>query len=323
MLYTQDNTINNLYFYKIQQFDTLYSIATKVLGSADKFYLIALYNNLEPPYIVPSTVPKQIKAQGSGYFYRTSISGDITIPLGTVVYAPADEFTPFVRKYQTLETVSLTGQDLQVDVEIVAVDYGEKYNVVENKITMVDFPTHPELKFTNPEPILNAKDRKVKHPGEYLIIPANLITDFDIRELQPADEFYDYSVLGADIRLTDGDIVPSEDSDIGSADIDTVSGLDNIKQALIYKLITPKGSLRGHPEYGSLLSYLLGNFSGNYLAEMIKVETIRTLLTDPRVSEVKFVTVSIKSNTAEIDFGITLIGSNQIIQDNLIIKRPS
>ena len=326
MLYTQDNTKNNLYFYRIKQFDTIYSIATNVLESADKFYIIALYNNLEPPYIVSETTPTQIKAQGQGKFLRKSISGDITIPVGTIIYANADSFTPYIRQYETLTATELTGSNIETAlIDIIAVDYGEKYNILENKIENVADPLatqHPELSFINPEPILNAKDKKLKKPGEYLVIPANQISNFNIKELQPANTFYDLSVLGADIQLLDGDILPSAEYTVASADIKTVQGVDNIKQALVHKLITYKGSLRGHPEYGSILPYLIGSFSGSYLSAMAKVETTRTLLTDPRVTEVESVNILQRSNYIEIDFTVKVIGNETHISDNLVFQQP-
>lgn len=58
-----------------------------------------------------------------------------------------------------------------------------------------------------------------------------------------ADDF-----LGTDIRLTTGDLVPHP-----AGDVETVTGLECLRQDLALRLTTPIGSLRWDPSFGTRL----------------------------------------------------------------------
>ena len=313
---------SDILLYKIQGNDTLQSIAERITGAVSNFKYLAIFNNIEPPYIVQDRDTINIKAHGTGKFMRDWIGSDIIIPAGTIVFAPADEFTHYIRKYKTLSDTQLTGNMTETEeIEIEAIDYGEKYNVVEYKITGIEgFDSYPELHFINTVPLLNAQYYRVLEPGEYLLIPKSLIKNYVSSLLTPAQDFIDYSVLGSDILLVDGDIIGTEDPNYKSSDIATVAGVLNIKQALTHKLMTAKGSLELHPDYGSLLPWLIGYYNGPDLPEMIRVETTRTLLTDPRVSEVNYVNVKQENNYITIDYGVYLVGSTELVSDNLVFS---
>ncbi|UQT00069.1 hypothetical protein NGDEOPKE_00120 [Enterococcus phage vB_OCPT_Carl] len=70
----------------------------------------------------------------------------------------------------------------------------------------------------------------------------------------------------------------------GHGDLKIASGADNIKQATISRLMTAKGSLMLHPEYGSDLHLMFGKTTIEQM-KIISIEVCDTVLKDTRVAE--------------------------------------
>lgn len=84
----------------------------------------------------------------------------------------------------------------------------------------------------------------------------------------------------------------------GNADgsIKLARGLDNLRQALIIKLKTPKGSLPLHPDFGSDLMNLTGLPKTSTTLTKIEIEVESTLDSDFRVDEVRSVNAEFRDN---------------------------
>lgn len=140
--------------------------------------------------------------------------------------------------------------------------------------------------------------------GDKLIIPIqrDLLEDINPNTLSKRDQEFILSIaLGRDLDMT------TESKDInkygtsneilelrgnGNGDIATVWGVENVKQATITRLCTPKGSLILHPEYGSELYNLFGKATIEQM-QLIAVEIIRTVLMDTRITSCTLRTHSI------------------------------
>lgn len=116
------------------------------------------------------------------------------------------------------------------------------------------------------------------------------------------EQVYD-TILGMDIKLepsldttlsyATGELV----SDKRTSDIDRVIGLDNLKQSLILRLLTPYGSLLRHPDYGSSIPDMLGQPLNTDTADLLAVEIKRCISTDSRVQKVSaFVNIDDEDN---------------------------
>lgn len=92
--------------------------------------------------------------------------------------------------------------------------------------------------------------------------------------------------------------------------VKTVKGLDNLRQALFVRLITPKGSYVGHPEYGSNLHKYVGKKNTEENATLIDIEVERVLRTDGRVANVIFNQHVIKGNTYAVSFTVEVLSTN-------------
>ena len=87
--------------------------------------------------------------------------------------------------------------------------------------------------------------------------------------------------LGVSFRLTDGDLV------LDGAEPALVAGQANLVQALTLRLLTPYGTDRVNATYGlDVRQALSGNNDRATVKELIRLEVLRTLAADPRVSEV-------------------------------------
>ncbi len=119
--------------------DTLSKIAWKVYGDPTEWKIIALFNNIEYPYIVNYDFVTEVKATGTVRFYRdTSIAGAITIPKGTPLWVPAFQGTLEI-DFVTSQDKVLNLAEAYVDVPVEALQYGEIGNVAPRLITGVGY----------------------------------------------------------------------------------------------------------------------------------------------------------------------------------------
>ena len=113
---------------------------------------------------------------------------------------------------------------------------------------------------------------------------AQLLTDIRLKlihkELRPV-----YSV-DTDLRR-----VPNRPEPL--ADMGVVSGLDNLGQAVILRLLTPRGELSAlaHPEYGSRLHELVGSQNTATTRNLAKLYILESLQLEPRIQKVTQVVV--------------------------------
>lgn len=76
-------------------------------------------------------------------------------------------------------------------------------------------------------------------------------------------------------------------------DMGVVSGSRNLAQAVIMRLLTPRGELSalGHPEYGSRLHELIGRQNTETTRNLMKLHILESLQTEPRIEELVEITV--------------------------------
>lgn len=146
-------------------------------------------------------------------------------------------------------------------------------------------------------------------------VQANLIqqlkrtTEYDQEELYALALGKDLNILPVARTLQE----PSRDSEIfelkgnNRGGLATVRGIENLKQSLYIRLITPKGSYVGHPSYGSNLHNYLGLKNTEENAALIDLEIERTIRTDSRVTKCELLSRTISGNTYTASFSVTSI----------------
>jgi phage baseplate assembly protein W len=100
-------------------------------------------------------------------------------------------------------------------------------------------------------------------------------------------------VMKRDLRVQ---FLASGDADLAvdGSDLATVSGRDNLAQALTLRLLISRGELDGlgHPRYGSRIHELIGEPMDAANLELLRRHVRRALLDDPRVDAVPRVDVA-------------------------------
>jgi phage baseplate assembly protein W len=92
--------------------------------------------------------------------------------------------------------------------------------------------------------------------------------------------------LGRSLELRDGDLA------LDDGRLAEVSGLDNLVQALTLRVLTPLGSDRFTTTYGLDVAAVFTQATGTRTAQdLLRLSLVRALGTDPRVRELRDVTV--------------------------------
>ena len=95
----------------------------------------------------------------------------------------------------------------------------------------------------------------------------------------------------------------------GKVDLETLSELDNLRQALLLRFLTPVGELEalGHPDYGSRLFDLIGEPNTPTNRNRAKLYVLQALAQEHRVAEVLSVDVTTRStDRSRIDIDVRL-----------------
>ena len=85
------------------------------------------------------------------------------------------------------------------------------------------------------------------------------------------------------------------------ADFALVSGRDNLAQAVLMRLLTPRGELAelAHPEYGSRLHELIGRQNTETTRNLARLYILESLQQEPRIAKVLEVAVAPSPGTRD------------------------
>lgn len=85
-----------------------------------------------------------------------------------------------------------------------------------------------------------------------------------------------------------------------SGDIAVCSGVSNLHQQLVHRVVTPKGQLFHHPKYGSFVHRLMGSKNGP-IASLLASDYVRAALeSDYRVRSVKTSNADVSGDTLRV-----------------------
>lgn len=189
------------------------------------------------------------------------------------------------------------------------------YNNVGAWIELIE---HNNLKYpyiVDDESVKNKDPERLVTIGDTIIIPTEEnLSDVVLQDISSKDRdaLLELS-FGRDLNITRDEGYFNErgtsDEILGftgtSGDLDTVTGIGNIKQQLQTRLLTPRGSLMLHPDYGSDLHELFGKNIPEQ-AVLIEMEVCRTLLSDGRVQSANNVDWNIEGNEYSGTYSVEL-----------------
>lgn len=101
-------------------------------------------------------------------------------------------------------------------------------------------------------------------------------------------------------------------------DLGRVTGRRNLEQAIILRLLTPRGELAalGHPEYGSRLHELIGTPNTETTRNRMRLFILETLQQERRIAEIVEVTVELGStgrDRVDVRLRVLPIGETEIL----------
>lgn len=174
-------------------------------------------------------------------------------------------------------------------------------------------------KVQNPEHLASVGDRiKIPIENEVEALAVENMTDF------ATSSIYDIT-LGMDLATKFSIEGRYDEAHVelkgneANTDLDNVTGMDNLKQSLYLRIMTRKGTLLLHPNYGSLVPYYLGKKVSEDSLSDIVIELERAITTDTRVHEVKNIDAKIDSNGIFVALSITPIDKQEAF--NLFLYR--
>lgn len=134
-------------------------------------------------------------------------------------------------------------------------------------------------------------------------------------------------ILGTDLRLSKTETSASSVEPLGwdltvtgGGDLETVSGDDNLVQALTLRLNTPRGQLAGlgHPDYGSRLLELIGRPNDVTTRNLVKFYTLECVRQEPRIQEVLGVKVETTPERGRVDVHLRVLPIGENVPLNLV-----
>lgn len=101
-------------------------------------------------------------------------------------------------------------------------------------------------------------------------------------------------VFDRDVQLVDGQL------QITDGDFSVVSGVANLRQALLHRMDTDRGDLVMHPEYGSRIRQLIGAANGPTAGQLAAAYARAVVASDPRVQRVSSATAEVSGDSIRV-----------------------
>jgi phage baseplate assembly protein W len=102
------------------------------------------------------------------------------------------------------------------------------------------------------------------------------------------------ALFGTDVQLVNGRL------SFANGDIATVSGRDNLKQALTNRIDTPRGDLLMHSDYGSLHQRMKGAGNGPTTGLLVAQYAKASVQSDPRIQSIMSATSTVNGDAIEV-----------------------
>ena len=126
------------------------------------------------------------------------------------------------------------------------------------------------------------------------------------RELRPVYRLSERQTLTPNGRQTSWDFIVRD-------------GLENLAQAIIVRLLTPRGELAalGHPEYGSRVHELIGRENTATQRNLLKLHVLEALQHEPRIAKVAELAVTPSPgtrSTVDVLLRVQPVGVTELVQ---------
>lgn len=292
----------------LTDFDTIRSLAAKYNVSWQD---IVDYNSLEYPYILDSQEAyNTLYASGYVKITRQFYDGPLTIYAGSRVCTGTDDQN-ICKRYEVVNDTTIPAGSPSGYVFVRSAYFGSYGNTIAHTINQDDgLITNlgeflSGLTIDNEEPFTGGNEATVKITGQSIYIPTDIDPDA-LKKRTRTDILKSLEALGGqDIALgEDFDLIVDDLGDIGS-----VSGFDNIVQAVSHRLQTERGTDPLHPEYGTGLSEIIGGVQSVYTEKLAILDIRQALAFEDRLDSFEVLSLTLDGTSALIDLSLT-VGQN-------------
>lgn len=288
----------------LTQSDSLLSLAEQHLDDPARWLEIAEYNKLDAPYLVANRLEAVDMLYSSGYLTikRSSFANDLFIPKGSTFKTKPYLIGGLVKVFATTEDTIAKANEPVFYIHVRSTVSGDYGNVEPGLITEPgEELAHANINFaslSNEKPFTGGSNKRILTIGDTIYIPSedgnNVAESADIETM--------LNLLGGeDLALEPMTGYERSFTADGFGDIKSVNGLANIEQAVIDRLMTEKGELPLHPEYGTDLATVIGTAQTPYSAKLAEIEIYESLAYEDRITDVDISRVEIVGTTVYVD----------------------
>lgn len=292
----------------LRDVDTLQSLSMQYFHTSERWQEIATVNKLDYPYILTSrTQLLQYHANGYIKLERAYSPDALTLYAGSILTTRINS-----RDYEVVEPITFGSGETEGTALVRCVDKGTSGNLLAGTTLHARLLKTSEGDVTDDSlfirmytelPIFNGQDVNVKVTGDTILIPI----EGAATEVLPG-ELSDYLLTlgGEDMPLVDGDMLESGIH----GDLASVSGVDNIVEAIRNRLMTRAGSLILHPWYGTRLDQIIGQTMTPYTAKLIELEIVQALSYEDRIEDISVNEVRIEGTNVYVNISFRATGTS-------------
>jgi hypothetical protein len=278
---------NSKYLAPVPFNKTIEQISQRYLKDANRWIEIATLNNLKSPYIDEEGFTRSFLSNGDGRQFNIDSNEELYV--GQKINLSSNIVPIFIRKIQNIEKITDSNYLITVD----GLDNLSILKTSEDAKMVAFLPGT-----VNSQNMIYIPSDEAAPDGD---------DTFNIPYLEE-DELSGLSKI--DWLLTDtGDLALDATGDFRLA-----NGLTNIVQAIRQKIVTKKGSLFAHPNYG--LGVSPGTSHADILAGDIFDDMRDMIEQDPRFSGIERLILDIKGPVLSIKAEIALIGNRGLLPIN-------
>jgi hypothetical protein len=288
-----DDSYSGKYLVPVPYGLTIEEIAARYLGDPDKWLEIATLNKLRSPYIDEDGFIYELLSNAEGRQFTVEDTND-RLFIGQKIVLWSNTVSLFSRVITDIKQISENNYLITVDGQADL----DGLNIVDSASMKGYLPG-----------TTNSQNQ--------IYIPTH-------QQPQSDDRIYEISHLDNQnlVKISKIDWLLTEDNDLAidsAGDFRLASGLTNLIQAFRLKVITKKGSLLRHLNYG------LGLRSGTSVADIQSGELLkdfnRLIAEDPRYDSIERLTIKLTGATLAISVSIRLANNNGIVPISFTIPK--
>lgn len=289
--------------------DSLPHIANKYYGDPTRWLEIVNYNKLDYPYIVQNDTELDSITKASGYLTlkRSQFTSSLTLPKNTIFHTKSKPESPREKVYLSKEEIIIPAGQESCKLFVTSAEKGTFGNTSSYSVTSVK---NDDLKIYfsdiyNEKPFNNGKTLNLKKVGQKILIP--------LTEGQE-NEYSSLSYQEYLTKLGQSDLSIGLDGELeidSSGDLNSLQGLDNIKDAIKRRLITSKGELSRHQEYGTNVDNLVGK-SYSYVNKLIGLYIVESLQYEDRIDESEILSYEQVGENLFIDVSLKFLNDSSV-----------